>query len=219
MGRPVGVEEERAPRVQTGHHNAAEPMLLGPMNVAHRLLHVVKVHEGLTRQPSWCSRAEVGQPTVIGHVASVGEHGVGCMPGVLELIGLEWNTVGEQHFCDHTLGFKILEAHGRVPLPFDGQLGLAISGVWSARRFHSAYPIVVGLDVVAVDRSRSPNVPIDRNDCRASHWNPSRRLTSFSVVSCSLAISLLESKKHALDSPVAVPSGHTGASSLISRST
>ena len=148
---------------------------------AHRLLHVVKEHEGLTRQPSWRGRAEVGQPTVIGHVASVGEHGVGGVSGILELIGLERNPVREQHFCDHALGFKILEAHGRVPLPLDGQLGLAIPGVWSARRLHRAYPIVVGLevlrlDVVAVDRSRSPNVPIDRNDCRASHWNPSRRL-------------------------------------------
>ncbi len=110
-----GVEEEGATGQQGRHHDAAQPVLAGPVDVPHGLVHVVERDERLTGPATRRLGAEVGQPPVVGHPGLPVELGPAEV-AVVPRSRLEGKAVGEQHLGHDPLALHVLQAELGVPL-------------------------------------------------------------------------------------------------------
>ena len=169
------VEEELPARKERGHHHPAEPVLLGPVDVSHRLVDVVERHEHLAHAPTGSLGAELGEPPVVGDPRLVRELGIGRSTDVFEPTELERQPVREQHLGHHALALvEVAQAVLRVPLALEADLGVEVPRVGDPRLLLRAHPVVEGLeilllDVVAIARTRRLDVAVHRDDRDSFH--------------------------------------------------
>ena len=182
-GRPNGVErrveEGTTARDEGRHHDAAQTVLLGPMDVGHGQLHVVERHQGLAGAPAWRLRAEIDQPAVVGEARLAVELGVREALDVVRGSALEGQPVGEQDLGHDALGLHVLQAQIGVPLRGGVESGAEVAALGRPDRLLGLDPLVVGteillLDVVAVVEARRPHVSVHRDDRGACHHPPFR---------------------------------------------
>ena len=168
------VEEELPAGKEGGHHHPAEPVLLGPVDVLHRLVDVVERHERLAGAPPGSLGAELGEPAVVRDPRLVGELGIGRPADVLEPAELERQPVREQHLGHHALALEVAQPVLRVPLPLEADLGVEVARVGEPRLLLRAHPVVerlevLLLDVVPIARTRRLDVAVDRDDRDSLH--------------------------------------------------
>jgi hypothetical protein len=169
-----GIEEERAARVERRHHDAAEALLLGPVDVLHCLLDVVEDDRGLSRDPPLGVATHLGEPAVVDHLAGPRQLGARRLPRVVERARLEGHTVGEHHLGDDALALEIAPATVEVPLGVDAELRVEVARVGPAARFRRSQPVVEGVEVllfcvVAIRHARRLDVSVDGDDCGLCH--------------------------------------------------
>ena len=99
-----GIEEELRAGIQRRHQDADETLLLGPVDVLHRLVDVVERHQRLPVQPARRLGAEVDHPAVERHVGLAGLLRVGR---VVDAAGGERRTVREEDLGRHALGLEV----------------------------------------------------------------------------------------------------------------
>ena len=172
-----GVEEEGPAWLERRHHDAAQPVLLGPADVGHREVHVLETDERLARPPSRRLPAEVRQPTVVGQPRLAQQLGVGDGADVIGGPALERQPVREEHLGHDPLALHVLRAQIGVPLRGGVEPRTEVAALRRTGRLLGSCPLVEGaemalLDVVAVLTPRRPHVPVHRDDRRARHQRP-----------------------------------------------
>jgi hypothetical protein len=126
-------------------------VLAGPVDVLHRLTDVVERDEGLAGPTARSLRAEVGQPTVVGHPGLTFELGTREGAGVVRRRHLEGPSVGEEHLGDDALGLHVLQAEIRVPLRGDVEPRLDAARLPRSPRLLVPEPLVEDVEMLLVD--------------------------------------------------------------------
>ena len=159
---------------QWGHHDPAEPMVPGPVDVLDRELNVVKGYNCLAGPAAGNLRAEVGEPPVVSQAGLTIHVRISREADALARCGVKWQPIGEENLGHHPLAFHVVEPPVRVPLRRGVDTRAEAARFGCSRFLLCLRPPVEEvqvplLDVVAVSLTRGPDVPVYRNDRRSLH--------------------------------------------------
>jgi hypothetical protein len=141
-----GIEEEGPTRKKGWHHDAAQAVLLGPMDIRHGQFDVVKRNKRLSGSTPRRLRAEVCQPAVVGQTSLALDLGVGERTHVVRRPRLERQSVREEHLGHDTLALHVLEAEIGIPLRRRVQSRAQVAALGRIRRLFRPGPVIEGVE-------------------------------------------------------------------------
>ena len=154
-GSSTGSKKKVPPGSNGRHHDAAEAVLLRPVDVAHRLVDIVEGHERLSGPASWRLRGEVRQPAVarlpglnVRDRANPQKVSTSSAGAIWKGMPLGNNTSATTPWCLHVLHTEI-----RVPLRRNVEPRLDATRLRRSRRLVIRDPLVEDIEITASRRS------------------------------------------------------------------